>query len=649
MIAAAMSSFDPRSSDTDELRRPLLAGRYELLEPVGGGATAEVFRARDHRLDRIVAVKVLRAQYGKEPSARARFEVEARSAAGLNAPNIVQVYDFGTAEDGSLFIVMRFVDGPSLRTVLAERGARPQAEAVEIGRQVAEALAVAHGRGMVHRDVTPGNVLIEPDGTALLTDFGIVKAVAGMANLTETGTTFGTAHYLSPEQARGSGVGPKSDLYALGAVLYHALTGRPPFSGDDPVAISYRHAHEPPASVTANAPGTDPELAALVMQLLEKDPDSRPLSAREVADRLTAIGERLGSPGIVAAAAPPAQAETIVIPPLAAAAASPWSGPPASSLPPTGVAAMAARDPELGVAPGRPSYEREDHRERSSPWSTVAFVVLALVLLGLAPVALFAFLGSRGGGDDPTATPSIRATPTVPVVIPPVTATPDFPTPTPIPATPSPEPITPEPITPEPVTPEPPVVTPEPPVITPEPPVITPEPPVVTPEPPVVTPGPPAITPGPPAPNTVRVRIPDESFTGDFPDETSYHGRSASWVYGQGTAFNSMSAPFSVVGALPSGPATLQLIGLDGENEPKNLMRVTINGTTIYEGGNPLPNDFCCGTSGPGNWGTVSFAIPAGVLAANNTLTIVNLESNDCTSCPKYVMLDRAIVDYTIP
>ena len=259
----------------------LLVGRYELIEKVGEGGTAEVFRARDHRLDRDVAVKVLRPQFGHDATARTRFGVEARSAAGLNVSNIVPVYDFGAADDGSLFIVMRFIDGPSLRQVINERGPLTAAAAADIGRQIADALSAAHERGLVHRDVKPGNILIDAGGTAHLTDFGTVKALAGADHLTKSGTIFGTAAYISPEQATGGSIGAATDLYALGVVLYETLSGRQPFEGDDPLAVSYRHAHERPAPLSSLVPAIDPELERLVMQLLEKVPRDKAARRRE--------------------------------------------------------------------------------------------------------------------------------------------------------------------------------------------------------------------------------------------------------------------------------------------------------------------------------------------------------------------------------
>jgi hypothetical protein len=154
----------------------------------------------------------------------------------------------------------------------------------------------------------------------------------------------------------------------------------------------------------------------------------------------------------------------------------------------------------------------------------------------------------------------------------------------------------------------------------------------------------------PPAPSVASRRIPDSRFVGDFPGDDTYHGRTASWVYGQGTPYNTMTAAFALDSpATPGGTARLELVGLDGENPVKNVIRVVLNGTTLYEGPNPLPDDFCCGGSGPGNWGSAVFEFPAELLSAQNTLSIANLEPNDCTMCPKFVMIDYAVISYRTP
>src|SRR5688500_19827751 len=279
--------MNAESSDRTSARRRnarfptgrVLAGRYELREPIGVGGTAEVFRALDHRLDRIVAVKVLRREFGQDGNARARFAVEARSGAALNVPNIVPVYDFGAADDGSLFIVMRLIDGPSLRRILGERRRLATAAALDIGRQIAEALAEAHMHGLIHRDVKPGNILVDRAGVAHLTDFGTVKVLADADDLTRSGTIFGTAAYLSPEQPTGGPLGPRTDIYASAGVLYAASRGQPPCRGDDPVAVSYRHAHELPRPLAEVVPGLDPEISDLIMSCLAKSPEQRPSDA----------------------------------------------------------------------------------------------------------------------------------------------------------------------------------------------------------------------------------------------------------------------------------------------------------------------------------------------------------------------------------
>src|SRR4051794_15690985 len=181
----------------------LLAGRYKLLEKIGEGGAAEVFRALDERLDRIVAVKLLRPQFTSDPQSRQRFEVEARAAAGLTHPNIVDIYDFGEAQDGSMFIVMQYVQGDNLKDILQHRGRLSTSEVVSIAEQVCSALTVAHANGLIHRDVKPQNIMIDTAGKVRLTDFGVVKALSAPA-LTQSGMTFGTAAYLSPEQATGA-------------------------------------------------------------------------------------------------------------------------------------------------------------------------------------------------------------------------------------------------------------------------------------------------------------------------------------------------------------------------------------------------------------------------------------------------------------
>jgi len=668
----------------------LLAGRYEVLERIGEGGTAEVFRARDHRLDRILAIKVLRPQYGQDPEARARFAVEARSAAALAVPNIVPVYDFGAADDGSLFIVMRYIDGPSLRRVLSERGSLPPAEAVDVVRQVAYALAAAHSKDLVHRDVKPGNILLDAEGVAHLTDFGTVKALAGAHDLTRTGMIFGTAAYLSPEQATGGTIGPRTDLYALGAVLYEALAGRPPFDGDDPTAVAYRQAHQPPAPLAAVVPGVDRELERLVMQSLEKDPQRRPASAQAVATALESIARRLASatPAVASlgALAPNDEEpvsprhelakETTLISPVEINAVSPedatarWAAtaPAATSWPSgaahlrPGLASESALPAHAGLAPPSGRNRGADASRRGGTVAGVALVALALAVVTVGTLFALNMLGGRTDSGaladvSPTARPARTAPTSAPVIIPSipdatVLASPPFvvtfaPTPDVLPTATEP-PIAIATVT-QPPQPPPtpaPVATPQPtPTPTPAP-VATPQPtPMPTPTPPA-TPQPP--TAPPPAPQDVHAEIPDQAFVGDYDQGNGrYHGRTAAWVYGQGTPYHTMTARFQLTHQGQAvGVATLQLVGLDGENPIKNRMSIVLNGVTIYEGPNPLPNDECCGPSGPGNWGSAAFEFPAELLQQDNSLVISNLESADCTTCPKYVMIDYAVVEY---
>jgi beta-lactam-binding protein with PASTA domain/tRNA A-37 threonylcarbamoyl transferase component Bud32 len=264
----------------------LLGGRYELDGIVGRGGMAEVFRARDIRLDRIVAVKTLRDDLARDQTFQARFRREAQSAASLNHPSIVAVYDTGEDMVGPTpvpYIVMEYVDGRTLRDLLRDDRRLLPERALEITDGVLRALDYSHRNGIVHRDIKPGNVMLTRTGDVKVMDFGIARAVSdAQATMTQTAQVIGTAQYLSPEQARGERVDARSDLYSTGCLLYELLTGRPPFTGDSPVAIAYQHVREnpvPPSRVDPEIPGW---ADSIVLKAMAKDPGDRYQSAGEM-------------------------------------------------------------------------------------------------------------------------------------------------------------------------------------------------------------------------------------------------------------------------------------------------------------------------------------------------------------------------------
>lgn len=263
-------------------------GRYEVIERIGVGGMAEVYKARDELLGREVAVKVLSDRLSTDRTFVERFRREAQAAANLSHPNIVSLYDYGADEEGGAnFIVMELIDGRGLEAVIADDGPLMPERAAEIATDVAKALERAHTSSLVHRDVKPSNIMITSYGQTKVTDFGIARATGDAEQtMTQTGMVIGTASYLAPEQAQGNPVDARSDVYALGCVLFEMLTGRPPFSGDTPLSIAYKHVRETPEPPSAINPDVPDALDAIVMKALAKNPDNRYQSAREMAEDL---------------------------------------------------------------------------------------------------------------------------------------------------------------------------------------------------------------------------------------------------------------------------------------------------------------------------------------------------------------------------
>jgi eukaryotic-like serine/threonine-protein kinase len=269
----------------DEL---VLSNRYRLQRQIAAGGMGEVWEATDELLIRPVAVKLLRREYVSDEAARNRFRAEARFAAALQHGGIAQVYDYGEQDDLA-YLVMELVPGEPLSKILVRNKVLSTEATLDLVSQAARALQVAHGAGIIHRDIKPGNLMVTGDGTVKITDFGIARD-GKVSELTQAGMVMGTAHYVSPEQASGKDITTATDLYSLGVVAYECLAGRPPFDADSAVAIALKHVRETPPELP---PGVPAPVRELVGQLLSKDPASRPGGAQEVADRAYMIRESL--------------------------------------------------------------------------------------------------------------------------------------------------------------------------------------------------------------------------------------------------------------------------------------------------------------------------------------------------------------------
>ena len=365
----------------------MLGDRYRLTELLGEGGMATIYLARDTKLQRDVAIKILRPEYGRDAAFVARFQQEAHSAAGLSHPNIVQVFDYGTDEAGP-YIVMEYVDGQDLGEILRDRGFVPSAAAARIAMQVADGLGAAHAMGIVHRDVKPSNILVSVAGQVKVADFGIARALAA-AQLTLPGQTLGSVRYLSPEQARGENVTAATDIYALGLVLSEMLTGRPVWTGDTAGAVAMARLTEDPPAPSSIRVDVNPALDSIVRKALARDPAQRFGSAGAFSDALgrflSTLHAGVAAPAVVGAAAASMAEPTVVAP-----------------------------TPAMGVAAGPPPDGPYDddlvEDEGPSRWTWGA-AILGLGVLIAAGALVFFLLGGVGGGsgeESPSPSPTLE-------------------------------------------------------------------------------------------------------------------------------------------------------------------------------------------------------------------------------------------------
>ncbi len=363
----------------------VLGGRYEIHRKIARGGMAEVHLARDRSLDRPVAVKVLFSEFATDPAFVERFRREAQAAANLAHPHICGVYDWGN-EDGTYFIVMEYVDGRSLAEIMREEGPLHPRRAAEVAFEVAGALGFAHSKGVVHRDVKPGNVLISGTGNAKVVDFGIARALSSPSEeLTQAGSVMGTATYFSPEQAQGFQVDARSDLYSLGVVLFEMVTGRPPFGGDSPVAIAYKHVQESPPRPSSLVSGLPAGLEAIIGKLLAKHPDNRYRSAED----LRADLRRFLDDGVPLALEEQQAARTTVAP-----VAAPVPDPGATQV---AIPVTPAATPQAAAVVDE-EYDDEEYDDEP-PRRTGLFVALLLVLLAVAGGLVWWLIASVDDGE----------------------------------------------------------------------------------------------------------------------------------------------------------------------------------------------------------------------------------------------------------
>ena len=356
-----------------------LGQRYRITEKVGTGGMADVYKAVDEVLGRSVAVKVMHAKYASDANFAARFRQEAQAAANLQSPYIVNIYDWGQDGD-TYYIVMEYVRGQDLKSIIQQQGALPSRKVADIGQQVCAALAVAHGYDVIHRDIKPHNIMVKPDGSVKVMDFGIARA--GNTTMTQTGSVLGTAHYVSPEQAQGKELTAASDLYSLGIVLYEASCGQLPFDAETPVAVALKQVNEQPVRPSKINPSLDPALEGVIGRALAKDPRARYATAEDMRRDLQNIAR-----GVPVAAGAHTNDPTMLAAPVGGAGLNDAT----TVIPPVNSRF------DQGVSPQR-SSERNDmaRNNKKSKWWIWVIIAALIIAAGIGIAYGLGLLGSNG-------------------------------------------------------------------------------------------------------------------------------------------------------------------------------------------------------------------------------------------------------------
>lgn len=576
------SYFNPSMSNQSGIPE-VIGNRYEVLELIGRGNFSRIYRAHDQTLDRTVAVKFLREEYSLDENLVTRFYREARSVASLSSPYIVMVYDYGE-QDTTYYIIMEYVEGRNLKELL-RREPMPPRRSIIIASQVLMALATAHAEGIIHRDVKPQNILIRArDGLAKLADFGVAH-VPDNFNLTTSGATVGTFEYMSPEQASGGKIGPASDLYSVGVVLYEMLTGQVPFRGENQMQVALQHLHDQPPNFASLGVNVSPALERVVRRALAKDPAQRFQSAEEMLAALNQVSAAMTTNNA------PNPQPYVAVSDANSAKASP-------------------------VIREAVAYQPQQSGNSKILWLLLGLVAIVLLLAVVAGWLLLSPGKSSGitPAVQPTAVAINNTTATVastttssPTNAPVVTSGNTAPAMVPATATLAPT-----------VTPAPTAV---PPTATAVPPTVTPMP-TNSPIPPTDTPVP-TQTNGPLTPAFNPYQL-----SGAYKrDDGTLYGRPEVALYAAQTQYNQGSISFNLDQA-PTGNVYLDITGIDDERADHCTLQITLNGTVIFNAADTFPNA-PTNDNGVGgadrDWGQMSVPVPANVLSSgSNTLIFSN-------------------------